>query len=70
MGHHMRQFRLASDHGGAVRPLTHDEKAQAAALLDLMEESVQDTTGNRFELAVKELSALIGPLRKMRATAA
>ena len=70
MGHHMRQLRCTSDDGRDVRPLSLDEKARAAVLLDTMEESVEDTVGDGFEVAVRELSDLIGPLRQMRATAA
>jgi hypothetical protein len=53
-----------------VRPLSLDEKTQAAVLLHRMEESVEDTFGDRFETAAKELSTLLGPIRRMRATAA
>ena len=70
MGNNMRQLLCASDDDGSIRPLSFDEKTRAAVLLHIMEESVTDTTDDRFNLAVKELSTLIGPLRRMRATAA
>jgi hypothetical protein len=56
------------------RPVGHhprvDEKLQAAVLLHPMEESVKDSGGDRFDSAAKELSNLIGPLKRSRATAA
>ena len=70
MGHHMRQFLCAAEDAGAIRALSPDEKTRAAVLLHVMEESVHDIVGDRFDVAAKELSILVGPLRRTRANAA
>ncbi len=67
MGHSMRQLFRISDDGGVTRSLSQDEKTRAAVLLHIMEESVTDIAGDRFERAVKELSSLVGPLRRIAA---